>query len=109
MDLGRREGFEVQDIDGYACVLSYGEGTESIGVLGHLDVVPQGSGWTKEPFALTIKDNVLFGRGIADDKGPGMAAFYALKLMKEAQLSLSKKVMLIYGCDEESGMDCMDY
>lgn len=109
MDLGRREGFEVQDIDGYACVLSYGEGTESIGVLGHLDVVPQGSGWTKEPFALTIKDNVLFGRGIADDKGPGMAAFYALKLMKEAKLSLSKKVMLIYGCDEESGMECMDY
>lgn len=109
MDLGRREGFEVQDIDGYACVLSYGEGTESIGVLGHLDVVPQGSGWTKEPFALTIKDDILFGRGVADDKGPGMAAFYALKLMKEAQLSLSKKVMLIYGCDEESGMECMDY
>lgn len=109
MDLGRREGFVVKDIDGYACVLSYGEGKESIGVLGHLDVVPEGSGWTKEPYALTQKDDVLFGRGVADDKGPGIAAFYALKLIKEAQLPLSKKVMLIYGCDEESGMECMDY
>lgn len=109
MDLGRREGFEVQDVDGYACVLSYGEGTDSIGVLGHLDVVPEGSGWSKEPFALTQKGDILFGRGVADDKGPGMAAFYALKMIKDAKLSLSKKVMLIYGCDEESGMECMDY
>lgn len=109
MELGRREGFTVTDIDGYACVLSYGEGTESIGVLGHLDVVPAGSGWTKEPFALTKCDDVLFGRGVSDDKGPGIAAFYAMKMIKEAQLPLSKKVMLIYGCDEESGMECMDY
>lgn len=109
IQLGKREGFAVKDIDGYACVLSYGEGTESIGVLGHLDVVPEGNGWSKEPFVLTKCDDVLFGRGVSDDKGPGIAAFYALKMIKEAKLSLSKKVMLIYGCDEESGMECMDY
>lgn len=109
MELGKREGFDVQDIDGYACVLSYGQGTESIGVLGHLDVVPEGLNWTKEPFQLTLEDDVLYGRGVLDDKGPGISAFYALKMIKDAGIQLQKKVMLIYGCDEESGMECMEY
>lgn len=109
MELGKREGFNVQDVDGYACVLSYGEGEESIGVLGHLDVVPEGDGWSKDPYRLTIENNVLYGRGVSDDKGPSIAGFYALKMIKDAQIKLKKKVMLIFGCDEESGMECMDY
>lgn len=109
MELGKREGFDVQDVDGYACVLSYGEGEESIGVLGHLDVVPEGDGWSKEPYRLTIENDVLYGRGVSDDKGPSIAGFYALKMIKDAQMKLKKKVMLIFGCDEESGMECMDY
>lgn len=109
LELGKREGFSVSDIDGYAGVLAYGEGQESIGVLAHLDVVPQGSGWSKEPFTLSEENGVLFGRGVMDDKGPGIAAFYALKMLKDAHIKLAKKVMLIYGCDEESGMECMDY
>lgn len=109
LELGRKEGFEVVDIDGYAGVISYGEGKESIGVLGHLDIVPIGEGWTKEPLALTEENGVLYGRGVLDDKGPGMCAFYALKMLKDSGVKLNKKVMLIYGCDEESGMECMEY
>lgn len=109
MELGRREGFTVKDIDGYACVLEYGEGDESVGVLGHLDVVPIGEGWTKDPFGGEIIDGYMFGRGTGDDKGPSMAGFYALKMLKDKQIPLNKKIMLIYGCDEESGMECMDY
>lgn len=107
--LGKREGFDVLDVDGYAGVISYGQGEESIGVLGHLDIVPIGEGWTKEPLALSEENGVLYGRGVLDDKGPGMCAFYALKMLKDSGIHLDKKVMLIYGCDEESGMECMEY
>lgn len=109
MELGRREGFKVKDIDGYACVLEYGDSEESVGVLGHLDIVPIGEGWTRDPFGGEIDQGYMFGRGTLDDKGPGMAGFYALKMLKDHQIKLNKKVMLIYGCDEESGMSCMHY
>ena len=109
LELGRREGFEVKDYDGYAGVISYGDGEESVGVLAHLDVVPVGVGWSKDPFAAEIIDGYMFGRGTLDDKGPAMSGFYALKMLKDKGIKLNRKVMLILGCDEESGMECMEY
>ena len=109
LELGRKEGFDVVDIDGYAGVISYGNHKESIGVLAHLDVVPVGEGWTKDPFDATVENGYIFARGVLDDKGPGMAAFYALKMIKDLNIPMNKKIMLIYGCDEETGMECMDY
>lgn len=109
LTLGKEAGFVTKDIDGYAGVIEYGEGEESVGVLAHLDVVPVGEGWTKDPFQAVEEQGYLFGRGVLDDKGPGMAAFYALKMLKDHQVKLHKKIMLIFGCDEESGMDCMNY
>lgn len=109
MELGKRDGFKVSDVDGYACVIEYGEGDETLGVLGHLDVVPLGEGWTKDPLGGEIVDGYMFGRGVLDDKGPGMAAYYALKMLKDSGTKLNKRIMLIYGCDEETGMGCMDY
>ena len=107
--MAKRDGFATQDIDGYAGVITYGEGEESVGVLGHLDIVPIGDGWSRDPYGSELVDGVLFGRGALDDKGPGMAAYYALKAIKDAGIKLKRKVMLIYGCDEESGMACMKY
>ena len=107
--MAKRDGFAIQDIDGYAGVITYGEGEESVGVLGHLDIVPIGDGWSRDPYGSELVDGVLFGRGALDDKGPGMAAYYALKAIKDAGIKLKRKVMLIYGCDEESGMACMKY
>ena len=52
-------------------------------MLGHLDVVPVDNEWITNPFELVIKDGIGFGRGILDDKGPTMAAYYALKMIKE--------------------------
>lgn len=108
LDLAKKEGFRVKDYDGYAGVIEYGEG-ESIGVLGHLDIVPIGEGWSKDPFGCEIHDGYVFGRGVLDDKGPTMCAFYALKMLKDMNVKLNKKIMMIVGCDEESGMECMDY
>src|SRR5699024_2277450 len=47
-------------------------------------------------------------RGSSDDKGPGMAAYYALKIIKELGLPVSKRIRFIIGTDEESGWMCMD-
>lgn len=109
LNLARRDGFDVLDIDGYAGVISYGEGSESVGVLAHLDIVPVGEGWTYPALDAQVVEGYMFGRGTVDDKGPAMASYYALKLLKNQQIIRNKKVMLILGCDEESGMQCMDY
>ena len=107
--MAQRDGFKTIDYNGYAGVIEYGEGSESVGILGHLDIVPIGVGWSKNPFGCEIHDGYVFGRGVLDDKGPTLCAYYALKMIKDAGIQLNKKVMLIVGCDEESGMECMDY
>lgn len=109
LDLGKRDGFETQDLDGYAGVVSFGEGEEIVGVLGHLDVVPVGKGWKFDPFGAEIKDGYIMGRGAQDDKGPTMAGYYAMKILKDMGYKPKKRVFLIVGCDEETGMSCMDY
>lgn len=107
--LCEKYGFETSNIDGYALLVTYGEGEESYGMLGHLDVVPADDGWTFDPFAAEIVEGFIVGRGVWDDKGPSMAALYAMRLIKDEGIVLKKKIMLILGMDEESGMECMEY
>jgi succinyl-diaminopimelate desuccinylase len=109
LSIAERDGFDTHDYEGYAGTVSYGDGEETVGILGHLDIVPLGDGWTKNPLQVTRENGYLFGRGVLDDKGPTLAAYYALKMIKDAHIPLKRKVMLIAGCDEESGMECMDY
>lgn len=99
----------ARDIDGYACDMEIGEGEDVIGILAHLDVVPAGDGWQVDPFGATVKDGKMYGRGTSDDKGPAVAALYAMKAVKDAGIALNKRVRLILGCDEESGMDDIAY
>ena len=106
---GRRFGFEVRDIDGYAGDISYGSGPQTMGMLAHLDVVPLGDGWTHDPLGGEIADGRLYGRGTTDDKGPALCALYAMRAVKEAGIPLKHGVRLILGCDEETGMDDMRY
>ena len=100
----RRYGFETRDFDGYAGDVTMGGGEKTMGILCHLDVVPAGEGWTAEPFALTVRDGNLIGRGVIDDKGPALGALYALRCVRDAGIELKDAVRLILGCDEESGM-----
>jgi succinyl-diaminopimelate desuccinylase len=108
LNLGRQEGFVVENVDGLAGHIEYGEGSEIIGVLCHLDVVPEGDGWANPPYGAEIKDGKIFARGAIDDKGPTMAAFYALKLLKDHQVKLNKKIRIIIGTDEETSWRCVD-
>ena len=104
---GRRFGFEVRDIDGYAGDISYGSGPQTMGMLAHLDVVPLGDGWTHDPLGGEIEGGRMYGRGTTDDKGPALCALYAMRAVKEAGIPLVDGVRLILGCDEETGMSDM--
>ena len=106
---GRRFGFEVRDIDGYAGDISYGSGPQTMGMLAHLDVVPLGDGWTHDPLGGEIENGRMYGRGTTDDKGPALCALYAMRAVKEAGIPLKDGVRLILGCDEETGMSDMRY
>ena len=51
LKIGKRDGFKVEDVDGYAGHIDIGEGDETFGILGHLDVVPVNEvGWDSDPF-----------------------------------------------------------
>lgn len=106
--LGESFGFSVKNVDGYAGHIEMGSG-DLFGILGHLDVVPEGDGWSVPPYSGTIKDGKILGRGALDDKGPSLTALFAMKAIKDAGIPLNKKVRLILGTDEESGWADMDY
>src|SRR5665648_33369 len=106
--LGEKYGFNVKNVEGYAGHIEMGTG-ELLGILGHIDVVPEGDGWSVPPYSGTIKDGKIFGRGALDDKGPSITALFAMKAIKDAGIPLNMRVRLILGTDEESGWADMDY
>lgn len=109
LEIADRDGYPTTNVDNYAGHFEFGEGDEVLGIFGHLDVVPAGSGWDTDPYEPQIIDGKLFSRGSSDDKGPTMACYYGLKIIKELGLPTSKKVRFIVGTDEESGWADMDY
>ncbi|RBN36850.1 dipeptidase PepV, partial [Priestia megaterium] len=78
LNKGKNDGFSVKNVDGYAGHIEAGEGKDLLGILCHVDVVPEGDGWSVDPYGGEIKDGKIFARGAIDDKGPTMAAYYAM-------------------------------
>lgn len=109
LELSETLGLKTLNVDGYAGHTEYGQGNETVGVLVHLDVVPEGEGWTYPPYGGEIHDGKIYGRGIVDDKGPAIAAIYALKALKDSGVSLSKKIRIIFGTNEETGWGGIKY
>lgn len=110
LEIGKRDGFEVADVDGYAGHIDIGQGEETFGILGHLDVVPVNKvGWDSNPFEVIIKDGKLYGRGVADDKGPLLAGYYAAKIINSLNIPTKMKIRVIFGCNEELGSNCVKY
>lgn len=108
---GQMAGLQTKNIHNYAGHIEMGEGEELLGILCHVDVVPVGdeANWTYPPFSGTIADGKLFARGAIDDKGPTIAAWMAMKLVKDAGIKLNKRVRMIIGTDEETGFRCVDH
>ena len=101
LDMAEGYGFETVDYDGYVgCVDFDSTLPKQLDILAHLDVVPAGEGWTvTEAYAPVEKDGKLYGRGSSDDKGPAVAALYAMRCVKELGIPLKKNVRLILGTD----------
>lgn len=108
LDMAKAWGMATTDLEGYCGYADFGSGEKLIMVLGHLDVVPVGPGWKYDPFSATVDGGYIYARGAVDDKGPTMAAFYALRALQEVAGDLGVRFRIVFGCNEESGFQCIE-
>lgn len=97
-------GFKTyEDPDGYYGYAEVGSGDKIFGVICHLDTVPAGDlgKWKHNPFKGTVINDAVYGRGSQDDKGPGIAALYAVKALMDQGYHFNQRIRFIYGTDEE--------
>lgn len=105
--LGKELGMKAEVLENKVAVIDLNDAPTELDILAHLDVVPAGDGWTvTDPFVPVIRDGRLYGRGSSDDKGPAIAALYAMKAVKDLGIPLTKNVRLVLGADEETA--CRD-
>ena len=104
LKMAEEKGFATKNYDNYVGAVDFGDLESQLDILAHLDVVPAGDGWTvTEPYNPVRVEDKIYGRGVADDKGPAIAALYAMMAVKACQVPLKKNVRLIVGTDEECG------
>ena len=109
LSFGKRDGYKTKLVENKAGHIEVGQGEELFGILGHVDVVPVvEADWTSHPFKPEIRDGKIFARGSLDDKGPTMAAYYAVKLLDKQGVKWNKRVRVIVGSDEETGFRCVE-
>lgn len=106
--IAERDGFKHIDIDHVAGRIEVGKGEDLFGVLCHVDVVPAGSGWDTHPFEPVETEDKIIARGTLDDKGPTIAAYYAIKILNDMGVDFKKRIHIIIGTDEESGWMCTE-
>lgn len=106
--LAKRDGFKTVDVDHIAGRIEAGKGDELFGILGHVDVVPAGDGWASDPFEPVETEDRVIARGTLDDKGPTIAAYYAVKILNDMNVDWKKRIHIILGTDEESDWLCTE-
>ncbi|KXJ88400.1 hypothetical protein Micbo1qcDRAFT_138192 [Microdochium bolleyi] len=82
-----------------------GEKRKRVLFYGHYDVVPadtKDAKWDSDPFQLKGSNGFLYGRGVSDNKGPIMAALYAVTDLMQAK-SLDTDILFLIEGQEESG------
>lgn len=108
-DILQDAGFEPVNHDNHVVTADLNGEDPVVGILAHLDVVPAGDGWSGDPFSASVENGVITGRGAIDDKGPAVAAIYALQAVRELVPDLQKGCRLILGSAEETGHDDLAY
>lgn len=112
-DMAEKHGLKAYPLlDNRIGIIEAGEGDETVGILAHIDVVPEGNiqDWTFPPYEGKHRDGFILGRGAMDDKGPIIAALYAMLAVKSMKRKMFKKVRLIIGTQEEvTWTDMEDY
>jgi succinyl-diaminopimelate desuccinylase len=105
----REHGFEAEDHEGYCISAYYGDRERTLGIFGHLDVVPVGEGWIYPPFGATRKGDWLIGRGVHDDKMACALGLGLMRMFRETKIPLRHGIRLVMGGSEETGMQDMVY
>jgi len=83
---------------------------KSLLLFGHVDVVPVASGWTKDAFAGTLEDGMIFGRGAVDMKGGDAAMMLAVEAIVRSGVKLKGDVIVGTVVEEEtSGMGALAF
>lgn len=109
-EMMEKYGFRTTNYDNYVVTGDFNGKEKQLDILAHLDVVPVTPDWTvTDPFEPKIVDGKIYGRGTADDKGPAIAALYAMRAIRECGLDLEKNVRLILGSDEECGSSDLEH
>lgn len=108
-DLARKDGFIVNNYDNYLVEILTNELDKNITIMAHADIVPVGTGWPQDPFEMVEKDGFLYGRGVADDKGPLLSCYYGLKALRDNGLLGNYQVRFLVGGNEERGSACMEH
>lgn len=106
-NLAKKDGFDVTNYKNKIVEAIVGKGDKNITIMAHADVVPAGTGWDQDPFEVVEKDGVLTGRGVADDKGPLLACYYALKALKDNNMLGNYQVRFLVGGAEETTSEGM--
>lgn len=112
LTLAKSFGFETINYDNYAGEIIFGNGKTSadqVGIIGHLDIIPVGTGWNTPPLKLTEKDGKFYGRGVSDDKLPCLLILFAMKELKDAGIIPERTLRFFVGCNEESGWQDVEY
>ncbi|MHA5099448.1 dipeptidase PepV [Oenococcus oeni] len=107
-----RDKFQLKILKNVVSYLEYapkGADDQYVAILAHVDVMPAGDGWETDPFKAVERSGKIFGRGTADDKGPGLAAYYGLKIVRDLNLPLKHRVRFILGSDEENDWTGVNY
>ncbi len=107
--LCEKYGFKTKCIENAIGYADMNDGELELGILAHMDVVPAADGWESDPFEMVEKDGYIYGRGVSDDKGPAIAALYAMRAINECGIKLKKNVRLILGSNEECGSSDLEY
>jgi len=105
----RVQGFTAGNYENHVITADLNQHAPVLGILAHLDTVSVGDGWETNPFTATVREGLLYGRGVIDDKGPAVAAIYALRAARDIAPDLSKGCRLILGSAEETGHDDLAY
>lgn len=105
---GAKYGFVTKNADGYYGKVMLGDDDSSIGMIAHLDVVPEGVNWIHPPYEGVLEGDFMYGRGVSDNKGSAVACMYVMRMVKEMNLPVKHGLRLILGCSEETGMQDME-
>ena len=100
------QGFAVSEFEDIIITADMGPSPPHMGILAHVDVVGAGEGWNSDPYKMAIKDGKIYGRGATDDKGPAVAAMYAMYCARELCPELQSGFRILIGSGEEIG--CLD-